>query len=382
MTQPRSLRLGVATALFSVVFGATPTMAFQPSVLVTSFGPASSGIVTGISARGSSVAFTMDIGRDSFSSVPFILLAWSTDGGAGWGTTSHHPGAPAFESNVATCAGQAIAVYAVHIDPQRHFIGSSNRGLPWSTTTGVARRPDVACVANTDLVVAWFQRSDDGYMVRVRTGATAGDDLTPQSFWLGKGTPSRGLSVAATSDRVYVAWFQGNTLKLRRFRIASGSAHTLTSLGTSTVGTLTYASDPEIGADGSRVVLAYMHHADLKVRRSTDKGVSFGAARTLRDEPYPSEIGTAPTTVAVRGSLVAIGAVEIAGDPGGGGLSGRGLGYKSTNGGASYSRISGHSSGRLVATLVRQGGTYRYAEVWDESFTEQPSPGDVRYRRE
>jgi hypothetical protein len=388
MTQLRSLRLAVPATLLSLALGATPALAFQPSVLVIPYPDSQTGNVTDLAARGAAVAFTTDI---LVGGQRQIGLAASTDGGATWpikdwattGPTTH------VESAAAVCAGEAVAIYAeVHplayptarvIRGATHELGTAIKGGRFWSTSGIARYPEAACVANAELAVAWFQQTDSGYAVKLRTGVPVGDDLTPQTFTLGSGTPSRGLSIAATADRVFVTWFQGSALKLRRFGIGSTSAHTLTSLGTATIASLTDGAYPEVGADGSRVVIAYMHQADLKVRRSTDKGISFGSAIKLRDEPYPSEIGASPTTVAVKGSLVVIGANEIAGDPGG--LSGRGLGYKSTNGGSSYTKISSHAGGRLLAAIVRPGSTNRYAEVWDHSL-DSPSPGDVRYRRE
>lgn len=206
----------------------------------------------------------------------------------------------------------------------------------------------------------------------------SGDDLSPQSFGLGAGSPGRGLSVAATSDRVYVAWFSGSTLKVRRFRIGSDAGHTLTSLGTTSLGTISAGTTPELGASGSKVILAYTQRADLKVRRSTNRGVSFGGSRTLRNLPDASEVGALATTVAVKGNLVAIGSVEAGGIET---LTGKGVGYKSTDGGATYQKVSTHSGGWLLATLARPGSSYRWAEVWDRSLS-QPSPDVVRFRRQ
>ena len=145
--------------------------------------------------------------------------------------------------------------------------------------------------------------------------------------------------------------------------------------GTSTIATLKYGTTPKIGADGDRVILAYMDKADLKVRRSTDKGVSFGSAKTLVNEPFPSEVGAAPTTVAVKGSKVAIGVVEV------NEMSGRGMGYLSTNGGSSYTKQSTHAGGTTVAGLVKVGGSYQYAEAWDQQFS-QPNLEQVRHRHQ
>ena len=95
--------------------------------------------------------------------------------------------------------------------------------------------------------------------------------------------------------------------------------------------------------------------------------LSFGSAQTLRNEPFPSEIGALPTTVAVHGSRVAIGALEIGGIDG---PVGKGLGYRSTNSGSSYSHVSTRSQGKLVAGLLTVGGVYKYAEAWDQSISQ------------
>jgi hypothetical protein len=293
--------------------------------------------------------------------------------------------APHVESKAAVCAGRAVTVFALLGNSTTRTIRSRSYRLDapimgqreW-TTTGVARRPDAACIANTELAVAWFQKSGSGYKVKLRTGVPSGDDLSPQSFSLGAGSPGRGLSVAATSDRVYVAWFSGSTLKVRGFRIGSDAGHTLTSLGTTSLGTVSGGTTPELGASGSKVILAYTQRADLKVRRSTNRGVSFGGSRTLRNLPEASEVGALATTVAVKGNLVAIGSVEAGGIET---LTGKGVGYKSTDGGSTYQKVSAHTGGWLLATLARPGSSYRWAEVWDRSLS-QPSPDVVRFRRQ
>ena len=125
----------------------------------------------------------------------------------------------------------------------------------------------------------------------------------------------------------------------------------------------------------ARLILAYMDGASLKVRRSTDKGDSFTGPRVLRNEAFPGQVGAFPITVAVKGSKVVIGAVESS--PAGG----KGLGYRSINGGASFGTVSQHSSGRIVAGLLKVGSGYRYAEAWDQSIS-NPDPQSVRFRRQ
>ncbi|MET0772590.1 MAG: hypothetical protein ABWZ82_05865, partial [Candidatus Limnocylindrales bacterium] len=295
----RSLRMALPAALVSVAIATGPVAAFQPSVEVVDFtGTEWTGHTTDLAQRGDRLVATWDLELGW----PSVGIRWSDDAGLSWdtGDTITSGMTPHVESQAAVCAGRAIAAYAVVFDDATRYIGTYAKtfALPpfentraWSTTGVIARRPDVACIANSELAVAWFERLDEGgYKVVLETGGPSAPDPSDERFSLGRGSPSRGLSVAATSDRVYVAWFHGTTLKVRRFRIGSGTAHALTSLGTTTVGTFQGGTTPRIGADGTTLVLAYTHGADLTVRRSTNRGISFGTATTIRNLPDASEV--------------------------------------------------------------------------------------------
>jgi hypothetical protein len=374
----RATRRAIPLALAACLASGSATVAFQPTVLIVTADPGVDLTLRDHQGRGSDLAATADVVQ---LGVRNGVLLWSTDSGQTWDNdTLILPR----EAEAAVCAGRAVAIHTRESGEDRLVHTSTHDldapisgGRDWPNSSN-ARTPDGACVRNHELAVAWFRKTDDGWKVRLRTGVPVGDDATPQQFDLGRGTPSRGLAVAASSDRVYVAWFRGQVLKLRRFSIGSAPAHSLHSLGTSDIAVLPYGNTPELGADGARVILAMMDRADLKVRRSTNRGASFGAAQTLRNEPFPSEIGAWPTTVAIKGTRVAIGAVELGGIEV---LAGRGLGYKSTDGGATYDQISAHTSGRVVATLVRPGSVYRYAEIWDVSIAD-PDEHRLRFRRE
>ncbi len=388
MSRTRTLWATTPSALLALTLASTPAMALEPSVEVVDFsGSPWAGHTTDLAQRGAALALTVDLEQGGWR---VVGLYWSTDAGAtaGWAADVVAAGAdaPHLESQAAVCDGRAVVAYAVGVDAETRMILTHSNDLAspiegeraWSRVGDIGRRPDVACVANSELAVAWFERIDDGYKVVLETGVVAGDDASPQRFSLGMGSPGRGLAVAATSDRVYVAWFHGSTLKLRRFRVGSTSARTLTSLGTTTIGTFSGGTTPKVGADGSKVVIAYTHGADLKVRRSTNRGVSFGSARTIRNLPDASEVGALATTVAMKGDLVALGTVDIGGIET---LTGTGRGYKSTNGGSTFTRVTTHTGGRVLATVVRPGSSYRWAEAWDDSLSGD-SPGDIRFRRE
>lgn len=386
MTMTRTPRVAASAALLALALASTPAMALEPSVEVVDFtGTDWMGHTTDLAQRGDRLVATWDLELGW----PGVGIRWSDDAGLTWdtGDTIVSGMMPHLESQAAVCAGRAIASYVVRFDDASRLVRTYAKtfALPpfentrqWSAVGVIGRRPDVACVANTELAVAWFEKIASGYKVVLETGTPSGANPSPQRFALGMGSPGRGLSVAASSDRVYVAWFDGSTLKVRRFRVSSGSAHTLTSLGTTTVGTFQGGTTPQIGADGSKVVLAYTHGADLKVRRSTNRAVSFGSATTVRNLPDASEVGALATTVAVKGNLVALGTIDVGGIDT---LYGDGRGYKSSDGGASFRRLTTHTGGRVLGTVVKIGSTYRWAELWDQSFDED-DPGLVRFRRE
>lgn len=376
-----ALRRALPACALAFVVTATPAIAFEPSVLVFDGGPGDAVSLTDIAGRGEVLAVTSTITNGP---ARYIVMNRSDDGGATWEPNFIASAYGLREPQVTNCAGHAVAIYRTDQDQPATQWGIQTLGVDLDTGSpsftdlqgpGVFRIPDVACLANEELVSAMFKKSDGTWRVRVQTSNISGAPLSAQSFSLGTGTPSKGLAIATSSSRVYVAWFDGTKLKLRRFSIGGTASHTLTSLGTTTIATLQYGLYPEIGADGDRVVLAYMDRADLKARRSTNKGASFGGATTIRDEAFPGEIGAYPVNVAVRGSKVAIGALEISEG------SRKGLGYRSTNGGSSYSKVTTRNSGNILAGLVRIGSTDRYAEAYDYRFSD-PEFEDIRFRRQ
>ncbi len=380
MSRTRHLRRALPAGVLALALVAAPALAdFHPSIVIQTSDANEDLTASDMGFQGAVQVVGIDRSTGAGRS---ITMAYSTDRGASWSSAGQ---ADARESQVTVCGGDPMVIYAQANGPGSWTIGSMAFDVSGSifgfrdwTSSGVARKPDVACVAGARVVAAWFQKSGSDYRVKVRAQKVVGEDLTPQAFDLGVGTMGRGLAVATSKTRAYVAWFQGNDLKLRRFSIGTDAGHTLTSLGTSTIASLRYGLYPELGAQGSTVVLALMDRASLKVRRSTNSGGSFGASVTLRTEPFPSEIGISPTTVAVRGSRVAIGAIEIGGDIT---VQGKGFGYLSTNRGSSFTKQASHAGGRTVASLVLVGDTYRYSEAWDQSISD-PTTQVIRYRRQ
>jgi hypothetical protein len=295
---------------------------------------------------------------------------------------------------VDTCAGWAWAVSGLH-DPGapadewvividgRDLDGPSFEGSLVSFE-GLGRSPDIACAGNGRLAVAWFRKDGAGYAVEFfARGAIlhpAGDDPAEVRLALGSGVQREGLSIAATASRIHVAWFAGDQLKLKRFDVGPGPDFDVTPLATQTLATLPYGMTPRLGADGDRVVLAYMNRADLVARVSTDGGASFGPVRKLVDAPFPSEVGAWPSNADVKGSrLIVSGTIAGGIDE----LVGEGFVYRSTNDGASWSRVPGSTKagGTAVAAYVRKGANARIVEAWDQ-WIDDPAVERVRFARE
>lgn len=389
----RTARWALPVALLASVAVTTPVLAdFGPTITVRTTPAGTDLDVTDYAWDNGTIALTWDEEQPTGRRV---RLGWSTDRGATWQQIRVDDRASR-ESQAAACAGWVWAIDRLHptgAPAHEWLVALTGRSTSSSelhqavlTLNGEARTPDLACVGTRRLAAAWFQKSGDTWRVKVRSRGVIlqqkGDDPDEQSFDLGTGDLYGGLAIAATKDMVYVAWFRGDTLKVRRFTVGAGPEYLLSGLETVNVATLPFAGGVEMGAQGSRVVLAYEQQSDVKVRISTTLGSAFGSARTIRNNSDKGFVSAQPTTVAVKGERLVVGVAEYAGDIG---LSGAGFGYLSTNGGASWTRKPSHSRGVVVAGLVKVGTGYRYAEAWDQSIYDDgdsPSVERLRFRRE
>jgi hypothetical protein len=378
----RPLRRALPLAVAGLTLTASGVAAFEPAETLILADEGQHYTVTDLAGRGTNAAVSID---GSLDDERWVTVYW-TQNGTDW---DHNdvPASLARESQATICDGWVVVAHAAsetapatdwELWTSRYSLDGLLSGTTVIADSGVNRKPDVACVPEKKIAVAYFAPSGSGPRVQLVVRKAAGEDLAPQSFDIAPGSVSKGLAVAATSQRVYVAWFQGNALKLRRYSVGPAPDRTLTNLGTQTILTHASARNPQLGADGSRVILAYQHQADLRVRRSTDRGVTFSSAVTVRNMPFPSEIATSPTSVTVKGKRVVLGAFELGGVET---LTGKGFGYESTNGGATWRLKAKHNGGSKVVTLVTVEGTRRYAEAWDASVA-QPAQEFVKFRTE
>jgi hypothetical protein len=324
-------------------------------------------------------------------------LRWSTDSGSSWGSITPLDGGARRELAVDTCGAYAWAVSGLRVAaaPAGEWLvvldGFEMDGpvveSSLLTLLGQARKPDIACAGGRRLAVAWLQKVGGSHRLKVFTRALfpvfTGSAAQERSFDLGKANLRRGLAVAATKDRIHVAWFTGIVLKHKSFRVGGAPDFGVTPLPTRSLGSFRYGFAPKLGAAGRRVVLAMMNRADLVARVSSDRGGSWGPQRTLLDEPFPSEIGAGPTNADVRGRRLLVSGVEIGGFET---LDGRGFLYESPNGGRSWARVKGslRRGSAVVGAYLSPGASTKAAMAWDDSlgFEAGMGPQSLRFRRQ
>jgi len=143
----------------------------------------------------------------------------------------------------------------------------------------LVRSAEVACIGKDFIAVAWLEKI--GGESRARLIIQDQDSLAPASFKksynLGAAVLDGGISVAATSDSVYVAWTRGKArnVKYQRFQVGGGAEPEIIRDPVVNVAKAD-ALWPQLAVHAERVALAYTDAGKVKVRVSTDGGASFG----------------------------------------------------------------------------------------------------------
>lgn len=391
---PRHLAtIGALTAALVLTSLAPVSAAWAPTKIIRSISAGELLTAEDMAGLGSRVL----VGWEQEGATQKAFMRWSLDGGNTWKATRRLDTRPIRELQVDTCKGWAWGVAGLHVPeaPAGEWLisldGYKMNGSPHEasilTLSGQSRTPDIACAGGKRLAVAWFRKVSGGHRVKFFSRGILlnplGDNPPEVKHDLGMGNLQRGLSVAATKDRIYVAWFKGDNLMLRRYGVGAAPNFPITHLGTQSLGSYQYGNYPRLGAAGGRVALAYMNRADLVVRVSANRGVSWGAQRTLRDEPFPSEIAASPTNVDVRGSRILVSGIEQGGieTP-----SGKGFLYQSNDGGGSWAQVTGSvkNGSRVVGAFMSPGGVTKRAMAWDDALNFEASlgPQELRFRRQ
>ena len=242
----------------------------------------------------------------------------------------------------------------------------------------------MAC-AGERLAVAWFQKVGSVWHVKLHARGVndeaKGDQLPEENLDLGVGTMAKGLALAGTTEHLFLAWFDGADVKVRRWDIGPGPDFDLLGAPVAILPDMPDGQNPELGVSGDRLVFAYMNQADLRARVSTNAAAGWGPERTLEDMPFPSEVGAYPTSADVLGTRIVVAGTIVGGvfDE----LSGEGFLQRTTNDGGTWNRVAGTTieDGQVVGAYRGRTSDPLLVQAWDKWIAD-PAPDKLRFRRE
>jgi hypothetical protein len=382
-------------AILGACLVATPAAAggdFDPTIVLrTREGPLS---VSDIAARRSRLAV---LWAESRPAGPALFYRISLDRGASFAPMRRVDDRPNADGSLAICRGSLWIASALHVpgDPaERWDIVVDRRELDGPVTGGslitdpfadlTSGVPDVACVGERFLAVAWLQRLAGAPIWEARLRiydaippaggvGTAGGFST--DIVLGRARGDAQIAVAATDRRVLVAWKRGTSLRLKRIDVGLGDDPTITPHDTQVVGP---DAGRSVGLDieASLAVLAFARGDAIVTRRSTDGGQTFGPIRTRLVARPDEAIGVA--SLDVRGPRVLLEAFRAYGDFDGGYSQQRR--FVSSDGGRTWDVTRLGSAGTRVGAWAGPATSPSIVEAWDDIATDPPH--HVRFHRQ
>jgi hypothetical protein len=318
MSGRRRLGLVIAGALLLSVPGSSALGAFSAPVLLRESNLLR---VQGIATGGGAVA----VGWREGSKPGQLWVRVSPDKGASFKPKYAVAGLPKAGMSLAMCSDQVWAASAARYpndaDGDSDLLlsrrgvsggGGSQVFLTQPGKTHSVREPDIACVGNDLLAIAWLDRagSETRAYLLIRDQASLLPSATDVLFDLGRARIKGGIGVAATDSSVYVAWSRTDRqdLTFRSFRIEGGSDPAIK--GSKAV-TLARADAvlPEVAARGEKVIVAYTDAGLLKMRSSSDGGKTFGGAKTLI-KAGSLDVPALATSADLRGKRIVIEALR------------------------------------------------------------------------
>ena len=240
--------------------------------------------------------------------------------------------------------------------------------------------PDVACSVGWT-AFAWIDDTTTPaharLLIKRETGVCTGKCITQEEFDLGPARIRHGLSIALTNSMAWVTWKPDSRIVVQRIALAWDGSMTATPRPLVTVLTSAGASRPIIAADGHDVALAYDYRGDTRVRYSTDRGQTFGAAVIVIEAPCTDcEAGSRPLSIDMLDSYVVV--ETLAGGPGGFAT----VTLVTDDGFGTWSERTGPDDALQIGALFRDGSATKLAEARYNTFLANPQPTQqrVRYR--
>ncbi len=183
-----------------------------------------------------------------------------------------------------------------------------------SSTTGVARFPDIACTRSR-VFVTWFQK--EGANDRLQVAHASKSDLVfsgPVDMGLDQGSffgRSHSLAVAGVADDAYVAFTRSDgKLRFKRWSVGSGPGFAVTPHATKVIGAGTpgnSAGDTVIAAAGDKVAVAWFKCGGIYACVSNDRGQHWGSPRkVLSHQACTGDFGADQRSIAIHGDRIVI----------------------------------------------------------------------------
>jgi hypothetical protein len=303
MVVKRRLLLAITAAATLAVTAAAPmagaTRESQPSPLRS----ANLLRVKDLAANGStSKGPIVAVGWHEASKPGQLYITFSLDGGRDFrrtnGNLRRYPivGEPNIGLSLAICAGRVWAATAYHAASDK--AGDSDVFLTSRTIGGGAaqalmtstaddrrvRSVSISCVGNEMIAVGWLQKQGDKPTARLMLRSMDPLGSTPafkRTYNLGGAELKSGLEVAATPESVAVAYVRGGDLRLKRFSITEDAAPAAISQHPLQTIAFNDIKNPVVTARGKRLAVAYSDAGKVRVKTSTDAGVTLGSPHTL-----------------------------------------------------------------------------------------------------
>lgn len=349
--------LSAAVMLFSLV---SPVAGGGETVLATANRP----LILGDLAAADNIGVVWQKSDLSF-------IRWSANDGGSFTakTPLRGTGLEATDPRLAACGDFLYAASVWRVG------GTTEIGIDWVApaasqsgrfTIDVGYAHDIACL--NDVLGVTYLQDDKSRIAILESPCPA--PCTPEFQAEIGAAPESGRATIAATDRGFVVSRAIDQIVVNRY-VVSGQDETFTVTPKPPTMFTENASSPQIGADGSRVVVAYRRDGQTHMRISMDRGKTFGprvvVSKFCKDCPEGS---SSPLSVDVAGQWILVEVLRAAGIPPG--IDERG--FLTKNGGADWTKTPLHFGGYQYGVLLDG----ELAEAWDKHLYADPIYGDVQ----
>jgi hypothetical protein len=301
----------------------------------------------------------------------------STDRGYTFAPAVHlgaaNPGA------VTVCGGIVAAVRVNSSNGTVKLDLRSTNGTALATRTLASGRSldvtgnNIVCVAGRRVATYWDEWIGGVLHLKVAVVPVT-EALAPYEFDLGAAHLYRIRGITATDSRIWMAYSRSDGIIVQRLNVGSGPQMTVSKGHREHIARNVPGPGVSVAATGNRVYVAYDVNGRGMVRISKDGGLSFGAARTL----FASEDGPAgPWTLAARDNVV-VAAVHI----GEWCCVGSNMSVYSTNWGRDWRSGPQNVGGYMVVGLMGSGPGMRIMQAFDNRTSAETygDPGFMKFQ--